>query len=746
MHLGPEKYNIAAIRSLLKAAFTADTFRRFCQDRTDFRPVLSEIGSNAGVGNIIDVLLEHCRTQLLFDDLISAVREVNPRQYARHEAQLYASEAAALPTPQIPHNLPPRSEFIGREAEKARIHEGLRSRYAIISIDGIGGIGKSSLALEVAHECFEASRATESPEGTATFDSFVWATAKDHGLTLNTLLDTIALTLDYPGILQHPLMQKRFAAERLIREQSCLLLMDNFETVTEEGVWDFLRHLPEPSKALITTREQKLSNAWAVPLKGLEESEALALIRSQGRRFDLDTVTHAKDETLLPINQATGGAPLAIKWAVGQIGQRGQSVGTVLKALREARGSIFEDIFDRSWSLLSPDSRQLLIAMPFFVTSASQAALEAGSDIHHFALYEALGQLVEMNLIDATDDLEDAERRYQVHPLTRAFVTHKLKEKPEIQKLIHERLARFFLAFAADYGDRWFDKQFTQLDRELPNILATIRRCWESGFIELGMEIFRTVCGFMNISGYWTDVLELGHQAVMLALERDDVLTAAQFRAWPLGWAYRHIGDLDKAERHLSAALTVFEQLDKKRDAANAKRNLARIAQQRGKIDQAERLIKEAGLLFESVGDKVQTYWVTANFAEVELARGNLDAAWMLGERARSYAQEFGRLEYSALFVLARVAQQRHNLGQAKALWQEALMQTRRANHREATANTLLSLAEIEVETGQKEIAKEMLSEAQDIFRRLDMQTDAGKAKALLTQLSQQSATRETNP
>jgi hypothetical protein len=100
------------------------------------------------------------------------------------------------PVPQVPHNLPPRTDFIGRKAEKARVHKALRSRYPLTSIDGIGGIGKTVLALEVAHECLHASRGEGPTDGIVAFDGFIWTTAKDRDLTLNALLDAVARTLE----------------------------------------------------------------------------------------------------------------------------------------------------------------------------------------------------------------------------------------------------------------------------------------------------------------------------------------------------------------------------------------------------------------------------------------------------------------------------------------------------------------------------------------------------------------------
>ena len=77
----------------------------------------------------------------------------------------------------------------------------------------------------------------------------------------------------------------------------------------------------------------------------------------------------------------------------------GQSLDTVLDYLYEARGDIFENIFARSWSLLSENARRVLMVMPIFATSASKEAIEAASDVHKWDLDEALGQLVEMWLV-----------------------------------------------------------------------------------------------------------------------------------------------------------------------------------------------------------------------------------------------------------------------------------------------------------------------------------------------------------
>jgi hypothetical protein len=84
--------------------------------------------------------------------------------------QPIAEEVIALspPAPAIPSNLPPRGEFIGREKEKVRVREALASRWPLTCIDGIGGIGKTALALEVTGECLRASKGEVPADGMLT--------------------------------------------------------------------------------------------------------------------------------------------------------------------------------------------------------------------------------------------------------------------------------------------------------------------------------------------------------------------------------------------------------------------------------------------------------------------------------------------------------------------------------------------------------------------------------------------------
>jgi formylglycine-generating enzyme required for sulfatase activity len=76
-------YNLKAIHQLLLEAFTPEELRRFCRDLPTFRPVTKRFGPGQGLDDMADELITYCDTRLLFPELLAALKQHNPRQYAR---------------------------------------------------------------------------------------------------------------------------------------------------------------------------------------------------------------------------------------------------------------------------------------------------------------------------------------------------------------------------------------------------------------------------------------------------------------------------------------------------------------------------------------------------------------------------------------------------------------------------------------------------------------------------------------
>ena len=631
-----------------------------------------------------------------------------------------AEEVVALspPVPAIPSNLPPRGEFIGREKEKARVREALASRWPLTCIDGFGGIGKTALALEVAGECLRASKGEIPANGTPTFDGFIWTTAKDRELTLNDILDAVARTLDYLGIAQQPFEEKQESIRKLLQTKPYLLIVDNFETVMDDAVRDFLLRLPEPTKVLITSREQKLRQAWAVSLKGLEQAEALTLIRSEGRRLGLESVEKGEERVLLHLYQATGGAPLAIKWAVGQIKQKGQSLDTVLAALHEARGDIFEDVFARSWSLLTDEARRILMVMPIFVASASRAAIEAASDVHYYALDEGLGQLVEMWLLEVSEELDEAKRRYSIHPLTRAFAGRKLGEDTEWERDTRKRAAIYFLNLATQCGgDNW--RGYPVLESELDNLLDTMHWCYQVGEWRILIDFIRTLERFFYVYSYWRERMHYANQARRASQELQDERSLA-FTLILTAWTLHYQGKYEEAAELAREAGEISRSLNDEQGKFDMLLLLGATACRQGECERASQLLNEALAIAQTLeSERCIIYAKTALVDTAYECKDYDEARRQLDEilKTKLVVDDPYRLAPLIGFQ-GSIALAQGKYEKAKKFFDEALTIHQKTGRQIGIAYEKRGLALVEEGLGNPVVALELANEALPIFER----------------------------
>lgn len=288
----------------------------------------------------------------------------------------------------VRHNLPQPDygHFIGREQELTKVIAKLRpyphSTNSVIVIDGIGGIGKSALALEIAHRFRRDYKNLPIEER---FEAIIWTSAKrtvlraDTGIvnrqqkfqTLDDICKTIAITL---GIEEQVRSQPEERVELVCREltkQPTLLILDNLETVDDEAVMEFLQDLmPAPTKAIVTTRH-RINVAYPVQLWGMPWEDAEKLIEQECRRKEV-TLT---DEQKRKLYDRTGGVPLAIVWTVAKI-SFGSSVDTILARLGNRTDDIarfcFEETIER---IKNRDAYKLLLALALFKGDANREEL-----------------------------------------------------------------------------------------------------------------------------------------------------------------------------------------------------------------------------------------------------------------------------------------------------------------------------------------------------------------------------------
>jgi hypothetical protein len=302
----------------------------------------------------------------------------------------------------------------------------------LVAIEGLGGLGKTSLADVLLRRVIEQQL----------FDEIGWVSARRYDFNPGrgiTPLEKPALTADHlveklveqllTGLPQPDSFSAQEALAMLaarLKQQPHLIVIDNLETVADlEALLPALHDLSNPTKFLLTSRE-KLAHEPGIyhfPLPQLSEVDTLQLIRYEASLSNPPYLKAASEAELKAVYRVTGGNPLAIRLVVGQT--HFFALPSILADLPAARGkqveSLFTFIYRRAWERLDELARRVLLAMP--LVAAGQGSLEHLADlieIDQASLRDALAWLVTLNLVDRRGDAHDPA--YTIHPLTRTFL------------------------------------------------------------------------------------------------------------------------------------------------------------------------------------------------------------------------------------------------------------------------------------------------------------------------------------
>jgi len=342
-------------------------------------------------------------------------------------------------------NLPPKpyEQLIGRDEWVNRALDILRDLEAppIIAITGIGGIGKTALAHEVARRSVEAGL----------FEDALWESAKqyellggtvvarpDAAITKESLLNSIARQLGRFEMLQlHP-DERRLRLQYILQHNPYLIVVDNLETVEDyQALVEEMASLLKPSRAILTSRIRLEPNEHIqeVHVKGLSESAAIEFLRREAQEQGVSPIAEAERTVLKRIVEATGGMPLAMKFFIAQV-SAGLSIGEELRRLEKAEHEeiLYRFIYFDLWATLIIPSQKVLVAIPAFAASVPRFLLQPVARVTDREFEPAVDDLIRKSLVDRTDHEDTQKRRYSVHQLTRHFVNSDLREAWERQK------------------------------------------------------------------------------------------------------------------------------------------------------------------------------------------------------------------------------------------------------------------------------------------------------------------------
>ena len=302
----------------------------------------------------------------------------------------------------------------------------------LIMLDGIGGIGKTSLA--------DALLRTLIAEDS--FAEVAWISAQRQifhldgslrqiprpALTVESFIDELA-----DMVLPESQRQGLDRDQTLAALQTCLaqadhcVVLDNLEMMVDaERLLSMLpRLVAGQSRFLLLSRHSFYAEPGIYHLRvpELAEADALRLVRQEARQRNLPELAAAADADLRPIHSAVGGSPLALRLIVG-LGHV-HPLPTILADVAAARGdsieALYTYIYRQAWQSLDEPSRRALLAMPLVHEQGGELEfVQQVSQLHPDELRQALSTLVSLNLVDSRGDIH--QRRYAIHNLTRSFL------------------------------------------------------------------------------------------------------------------------------------------------------------------------------------------------------------------------------------------------------------------------------------------------------------------------------------
>nr|WP_145403295.1 DUF2225 domain-containing protein [Paenibacillus xylanexedens] len=353
------------------------------------------------------------------------------------------------------HNLPSPlyHEFIGRKTDIEFIETELlyHPNTWILLIDGIGGIGKSSLAYEIAKDVVG-----EIKEESSEFQYVLWISAKSKKLAYNFEIEDLNPDFEDLEMLMDSILQffqidsnntlstgeKRKLVQQSLEMTKCLLIIDNLETVSDSKIYSFFDRIPSHNKLILTSRDRryKLLEGKGLPLKGLDDKEALKLISSKISNNNIESLQGLSEDILMKIAHVSYGHPLILDCLLHQI-YLGRPVEQVVTEVENTElTKVFDFCFGATYNQIEEDAQKILMCMALFDREVTIKEISFVCNLTDTKTTESIEELRRFSLVQEKYDKQVSI--FTLIPIIHNYVTYQMSER---KVLVTEVLQRFDL-------------------------------------------------------------------------------------------------------------------------------------------------------------------------------------------------------------------------------------------------------------------------------------------------------------
>ncbi|MBK8233469.1 MAG: protein kinase [Candidatus Eisenbacteria bacterium] len=647
--------------------------------------------------------------------------------FARSWERSTPSEPAAPAS--TPNNLPHElSSFVGRDQELARIESTL-VEHRLVTVTGVGGGGKSRLALRAGERML------------AEFSHGVWL------VEFAPITDPALVPAAVAKVLQVPDAAGRSVTDEIARRlggQRILLLFDNCEHLIDaiaRLVGQILAATPE-TRVLATSREalgvggeivlalpplQLPEPGTSAPFDSLAACEAIELFRRRAVQVTPAFGLNAENAPLVAeICRRLDALPLAIELAaarlralpLAEIALRLDDRFRLLRATRrgeDARHQTLEALIDWSHSHLTESEQRLFRRLSVFSggwTLESAEAVCADPELEAWEVLDVLTRLIDKSLVVF------AGSRYRMLETVREFALARLDATDE-QREVRRRHHAHFLEFVESAAQALVGPDqadwLTRIDIEIDNVRSATRWATEEREADGALAIAGAMLRYWMIRALWREARDVLTRAMAIPDAKDHPRRLGMI--WNgLASASFSLSDFSDAERcYLECAAIVRVHGPVERLPA-VLQNLGNTYLSMGDLNRAELSFDEA-LSLVPPGDLWTTGTIQTNRGNLLLISERYEEAKAAYQAALHCQQTIGdRINGTlAMMHMGVIHLRQHRLVEARALLEQCVETFQEYQHRGYAPHADMNLAATLLELGEDVAAAESARRAASI-------------------------------
>ncbi|WP_314175115.1 ATP-binding protein [Streptomyces winkii] len=688
----------------------------------------------------------------------------------------------------VPWQLPPGAPLTDRtdalavlERHRAELAE--RGHPTLTAVSGLGGVGKTTLALAWLHTLRErypggqlyADLRAQSPDGPA-----------DPGEVLARFLRDLGVPAEHVPV---DVVERTALYRSLTSQRRLVVLLDDALTAAQVRPL-----LPGGRNVTAVTSRRRLSGlaldgCRAVQLEPLAEDAAVELLAAtlaDGRVDDQPDDARA-------LVDLCAGLPLAVRVAGARLATRpSRRIGTMVRALTEERGRLavltVEDddhgvqaALDLSYRELPAEAARLYRLLGLhpggeFGSGVAAAAL-ARPDGTPPASYEARATPLLDLLHDASLLVDAGDERHRFHDLVRLHAAAKAAEDepPEELAAARRRIADHYLAGATlaeqiidpqhrtmartygpgprivpdlapprDGGEADANTALDWLERELPNAMATLKTARAAGFPSVAWQLADALWPLFLRRKHYDNWRAAHEEGLVAARELGDV--RAECRMLTSGGMGELVMDVEAALAKFERAARLFEENGDALGQARTLNYRGRALYRLGRPAEAAELFALAADRLPGCGDARAGALARFNLAELALEDGRSDEALLNARAARTTLRDAGDVYNAARAAglmartyLATGREEREaspeGLREAELWLAEALAVLRPMSADYETARAVESCARLAELRGRPGQAREHYREAVALYSAVRHAAEADAARSRMERL-----------